>query len=252
MRAANQALFVLFLLIEVLPVLVKLLSMVGKPTLYDRLLEKTETGLEARADHDDDVAMQIAQHRVDEQVRQGKEATTLLVEKQSEIAKNAIDTWGRIALSRSDAELARWYARFSGHQAGAAPAGPPPEPAATVTIPTVTMPTATHPTATHPTATHQTVPNQTVPNQTIVDPTASAPPVTVPPTTGSPGSGIASTVPVATPALDPGEEAFPPVPAQRSPDGGQTYQQFRATAGVPGNNGHQLGGLASTETLNDY
>ena len=194
------------------------------------------------------MATQIAQHRVHEQVRQGKEATTLLVEKQSEIAKKAIDTWGRIALSRSDAELARWYARHSGHQAGGAPAGPPPEPAPAVTISTSARSAATNQTADNRTVTIPTVPQF---RQSSTRP-CRTPPVTVASTPWSRGSGTASTAPMDTPALDPGEETFPPVPAQRSPAGSQTYQQFRATAGVPGTNGHRPSSPVSAEPLNDH
>jgi len=168
MRSANLALFLLFLLIEVLPVVVKLLSMINKPTLYDRLLEIEEDNLTTRATQEDDVALQIDQHRVAEQIRQGKEATTLLVDKQGEIARRAIDLWGRIAMSRSDAELARWYAQYSGQAAPAPPAPPPP-----------TAPSA--------------------PTRPL------------------------------------------PVPVPLNTAGGQTYQQFKAVAGVPATNGTRPG-----------
>lgn len=180
MRSANLALFLLFLLIEVLPVMVKLLSMVGKPTLYDRLLETEEANLTTRATHQDDVALQIDQHRVAEQIRQGKEANTLLVDMQGEIAKKAIAVWGQIAMSRSDAELARWYAQYSGGQlppsSGTAPAHPLPQQPTSNSV---------HPSSTAPTA-----------------------PLSVP-----------------TPRAA----------------GGQSYQQFKAVAGVPATNGHQPG-----------
>lgn len=121
MRSANWALFLLFLLIEVLPVLVKLLAMVGPETLYDKLLRNEEGTLESRATLDNDNAVQLDKHRVDEQLRAGKEANTALVDKQSEIARKAIDVWGKIATSRSDAELARWYAQHAGSTAPPAP-----------------------------------------------------------------------------------------------------------------------------------
>lgn len=134
MRLANYALLSLFLLIEVLPVLVKLLSLVGKESLYDRVLAKDEETLTKRSNHRNDVALAIEEDLKDQQVEQGKEVNKLLVAKQTEIAKKAIEMWGEIATSRSDDELARWYARHSG-QAAAAPAPP----ATTVPL-SVTMP----------------------------------------------------------------------------------------------------------------
>lgn len=180
MTTANWSLFLLFMLIEVLPVAVKLMSMIGPPTLYDRLLASEETTLETRATVANDVVVQLEKHRVAEQIRQGKEANALLVDKQSEIAKKAIDVWGQIAISRSDEELARWYARHAGQRPPGGPAAPAVQP-----IPAPT-PMNTAPTA----------------------------------------------LPV--PAS---------VPGQGMPRTGQTYQQFKAAAGVPTNNSHLPGGL---------
>lgn len=146
MRSASWALFLLFLLIEVLPVLVKLLAMVGPETLYDKLLRNEENTLESRATLDNDNAMKLDKHRVKKQLRAGKEANTALVDKQYEIAKKAIDVWGKIATSRSDAELARWYAQHAGSfaPAGGPSAGPGSGPAAS-TVPTPRPPTPPSP-----------------------------------------------------------------------------------------------------------
>lgn len=138
MQSANFALFLLFLFLEVLPVMVKLLTMVGNSTLYDRLLVQAETKLQNRATQQDSVDEALDQHRVAEQIRQGKEATTLLVDKQAEIARKAIDTWGRIAADRSDQELGRWFAQHGGTgpaptRGGPAPVSGPP----TIAAPTV-------------------------------------------------------------------------------------------------------------------
>jgi Domain of unknown function (DUF4407) len=126
MRSANWALFLLFLLIEVLPVLVKLLAMVGRETLYDRLLRSEEDTLEQRATMTSNNILELEKHRAAEQLTAGQQANTLLVAKQSEIAKKAIDIWGRIATSRSDAEIARWYAQHAGQQATPAPSSAAP------------------------------------------------------------------------------------------------------------------------------
>jgi hypothetical protein len=137
MAAASIALSLLFLLIEVLPVVVKLLTMVGPPTLYERILANEEDTLEKRATQRNDVVTQVEQHLKDEQVRQGQDVNKLLVDKQSAIAKKAIDTWGRIAMSRSDQELARWYAAHSGQAPAPAPtpAPAPPKVPTAITVP---------------------------------------------------------------------------------------------------------------------
>jgi len=168
MAAANWALFLLFMLIEILPVAVKLMSMVGPPTLYDRLLAREETTLETRATMQDDVVVQLEQHRVTEQIRQGKQANTVLVDKQSEIARKAIDVWGEIATSRSEEELARWYARHSGQRPAGHPAAAPAAPPAPAPAPANN---AADTLATETTATDIT---------TITTPTAPPPPAPVP------------------------------------------------------------------------
>ncbi|HYS34272.1 MAG TPA: DUF4407 domain-containing protein, partial [Pseudonocardiaceae bacterium] len=111
---AEKLLALLFLLVELLPVLVKLLSMIGPPTLYDRILHDEEDHLHARAAGRIDLADQIDEHGRAEQLRLGKDARTLLAEKQFELAKDAIDVWHQVAKSRTDDELARWYARHAG------------------------------------------------------------------------------------------------------------------------------------------
>jgi hypothetical protein len=125
MELAGLALTLLFLLIEVLPVVVKLLSLVGEPTLYDKLLVKEEKTLEKRAGGRTDLTLEIEQDLQDQQLRQAKAANKLLVDQQAEIAKEAIETWGRVAKSRSDEELKRWYQAHSGEPE---PVAPPPSP----------------------------------------------------------------------------------------------------------------------------
>jgi hypothetical protein len=120
MAAANLALFLLFLFIELLPVLVKLLSMTGKPTLYDRLLQQEESKLEKRAANlqtramaNDEILVQLELDRTAQQLVKGKEANTLLVQEQSKIAARSIEVWAAVAMERSEDELARWYAHHS-------------------------------------------------------------------------------------------------------------------------------------------
>ena len=151
MQRASLALTLLFLLIEVLPVLVKVLANLGEPTLYDRILDKEEETLEKRAVQHHDVVLEVEEDLKNEQIRQGKDNNKLLVGKQSEIAKKAIDTWGRIAISRADDELARWYAKHSGQTQPAGPAAQAAPVPNRKTVPTsVTVPLAVPPTPAAP------------------------------------------------------------------------------------------------------
>jgi hypothetical protein len=134
MQLAGLALTLLFLLIEILPVVVKLLSLVGEPTLYDKLLVKEEKTLEKRAGGRTDLTLEIEQDLQDQQLKQAKAANKLLVGQQAEIAKNAIETWGRIAKSRSDEELKRWYQAHSDEPEPVTPPPPATRPIA-VTVP---------------------------------------------------------------------------------------------------------------------
>ncbi len=135
MQLAKLALALLFLLIEILPVVVKLLSLAGEPTLYDKLLAKEEKTLEKRAGGRTDMTLEIEQDLQDQQLQQAKLANKLLVDQQAEIAKDAIETWGRIAKSRSDEELKRWYRANSGEPEPAAAPPPPAAPSVAKTVP---------------------------------------------------------------------------------------------------------------------
>jgi hypothetical protein len=72
----------LFLLIEMLPVIAKLLTMTGRPTLYDRLLVEEEESLHRLASQQYRLVRQVEQHRVDEQIRASREVATLLADLQ--------------------------------------------------------------------------------------------------------------------------------------------------------------------------
>jgi hypothetical protein len=118
MGTATLLLNILFLMVEVLPVLAKLLTMIGPPTLYDRLLSQEEEHVATSATKRIGVADELNEFGKAEQVRLGKEARTLLAGEQFEIAKKAIDTWATIAKSRADEELRNWYAANAGQPTG--------------------------------------------------------------------------------------------------------------------------------------
>jgi Domain of unknown function (DUF4407) len=136
-RTADDALFLLFMFVELLPILVKLLVGFGPPTLYEQLVQSREErakrheDAEAQADSvwsakqrviaevRSDVRLQLEKDRAQAQVDAGKQMNQELVAKQTEIAMKAIETWGKVASARNDAELKRWYQEHSSGDSGA-------------------------------------------------------------------------------------------------------------------------------------
>lgn len=138
MLVAHLALALLFIFIELLPVLVKLLALFGKETHYEHLVTAQEADLKQSfndklalfrrsAKLREDAVMDIDQHRATAQVVAGKAANDLLVVKQTEIAEKAVDVWAKVAMARSDDELAFWYATHTGQPLPAAAAAATPQ-----------------------------------------------------------------------------------------------------------------------------
>jgi hypothetical protein len=241
---ANIALGLLFMAIELLPVLVKLLTTFGPKTHYDRLVGRQESELadafdnqvdlrRKRAGLDDDAFLQIAQHRAALQVDQGKELNDRVVDKQSKIAQKAVDTWAVIAAARSDDELRRWYAQQTGGQpapsAVAAPvatasSGAPTSPGQTVIPPPPSPPAAPTPPQQQAGAQQVTVP--------LPRPGGS------PPQQGPPSS------PAVSPAVPPKPATPGAVPAAAAvPGQASGYRQFKAMVAAhatvpPSSNNH--------------
>lgn len=140
MLAAHGALFLLFVFIEVLPVLMKVLAAAGPPSLYDQLLARREKDALDRADVDSAelragqeeerrirtveeaerariaqeraaVPLALEQHRAAAQIEAGKRANLDLAARQEELAQRAIAVWGEVAAARTDKELRDWYER---------------------------------------------------------------------------------------------------------------------------------------------
>lgn len=158
LRTAHHALFLLFLSIEVLPVLVKILVGMGSPSLYEKLLARREDEIDRRdaarsgprtglADIDLDVQHQIEQDRAKGRVEMGKAANAALFKRQTEITLKAIDTWGQVAAARNDEQLDRWFRQHRADQPPAASTTPA-TPGASVTPDTVTTRAATGPVST--------------------------------------------------------------------------------------------------------
>lgn len=144
-HTAQRALFLLFLLIEVLPVLVKFLSGFGPPSLYEQLVQRREQEINrddaaragprtAIADLHLDVIQQLEQDRAAKRIKMGKAANAALFAKQTEITQKAIDVWGQVASARNDEQLARW---FQQHQAEHS--------LSTLVVPSATGPVVTSP-----------------------------------------------------------------------------------------------------------
>jgi hypothetical protein len=125
LRLAQVVLFLLFLSIEVLPVVVKLLQLAGPPTVYDQLidqLEKSAKRAEAKAVareeniNDDYAELQadLEHNQASLQFDAGLQANRLLVAEQSAIAERAIRRWAEEAQRRSDDGLAQWFNHHPG------------------------------------------------------------------------------------------------------------------------------------------
>jgi hypothetical protein len=117
---AHLMLFLLFLSIEILPVLTKLLSSFGTATLYDRLVERDDEKADAadgiQAQVERDMAQVAADHRLtlardqaDGQLQAGRVAVQALVDTQTKIALKAVAVWAQLATARSDEQINQWY-----------------------------------------------------------------------------------------------------------------------------------------------
>ena len=245
MHLAHWALFLLFLLIEVLPVLVKSLAVFGGETAYDRELSRHERLLEKRATARDDVYQQLEDDRMIGQVNAGKLANAKLVEKQAEIAARAIDVWGVLASSRSEKELADWYARHS----GGAPM--PPLPAAPAP--------AGGPSPANGGGGAATTPGS-APTRPLPIPAPAPAPAATPTAANSANGGATATTAPATTVPMPASAATTvtaptPIPTVPMPRSAQSYQQFRATHSAPqpvptsSVNGHSYGNTSSSSEV---
>jgi Domain of unknown function (DUF4407) len=117
---AHLMLFLLFLSIELLPVVTKLLAGFGAPTLYDRLVAREDDDvdgadiLRARIEKDieqvrADGRLTLARAQTDTQVMAGRVAMQALVDQQTAIALKAVAMWGDLAKLRADEQLDQWY-----------------------------------------------------------------------------------------------------------------------------------------------
>ena len=129
MQLAHLAVFLLFFLLELLPVIVKVLALTSRETTYDTLLAREDVEvLDDDADgrrRDDDtrhrVRDAIEADRADRMIEAGKDANAHIMETHRTVSRRAVDVWGHVALARSDEQLRAWYAAQS---SGPFPLGP--------------------------------------------------------------------------------------------------------------------------------
>lgn len=144
MWVAHLTLILLFVCIELLPVLVKIMSVTGPKSLYEQLVEKRDEDAlvadQVWSDKQREIAllrvgvrMDLEQDRADAQTDAGKRSNAVLVAAQEDIAKRAVQVWADVAKRRADHELAAWLAQYGGGQATAGPLGPYSHPAPPVT-----------------------------------------------------------------------------------------------------------------------
>jgi hypothetical protein len=125
----------LFVCVEILPVLMKFLVNIGKPTAYDRVLMMQDSGdadlfeiqhdgqlaaEQARADSILDVEKDRSVRQRDAQLKVNDE----VVRQQAEIIKKALAVWGEHAVRRAEEQLAE-YERQLNQSAGQTPVPTP-------------------------------------------------------------------------------------------------------------------------------
>jgi hypothetical protein len=119
---AQFVLFLLFMSLELLPVLTKLIQLGGPPTVYDQLIERAEDDAKrasARAaareqyivDSYAEYQAALEQDQAERQYEAGRRANQLLVAEQEALAERAIRRWAQEARQRSDHELSAWFDR---------------------------------------------------------------------------------------------------------------------------------------------
>ena len=125
MWIAHLTLILMFVCIELLPVLVKLMSVTGPKSPYELVAERRDDDAVAAdriwSDKQLDIAeirakvrTKLEKHRADAQITAGKAANDALVAAQQEIAEKAVQVWANVAKRKADHELQAWFAQYGG------------------------------------------------------------------------------------------------------------------------------------------
>lgn len=126
---AQSLLFLLFMSLEVLPVLVKLMQVAGPRTVYDELVDelndsarriaaKESNREEAVVDEYSEYRTQLELDQAKRQYEAGREANALLVSEQAAIAERAIRRWAAEASTRSERDLDSFFRDINGTPVG--------------------------------------------------------------------------------------------------------------------------------------
>ncbi|WP_368496928.1 DUF4407 domain-containing protein [Herbiconiux sp. A18JL235] len=129
LNVAHIMIAALFVCIELLPVIVKVLSNLGSPTAYDRMLDVREdsevSGGEiwarerARAiEAEASVQVSVASDRAEQQLEFGKRINAAVLEQQEAVISRALEVWGSYAGARAAARMEEWERELESGEAG--------------------------------------------------------------------------------------------------------------------------------------
>lgn len=140
--AARYAVAALFMCLELLPVIFKVLTNLGRPTAYDDVLTKTEdvevaaatADIDARRDREKlrtDAQMEAEKDRIDKQQAAVLKINDAVVAHQVDVIDAALERWTDHAKATASERLNSWAATLGGTgTVGMPPAGMPPRPTA--------------------------------------------------------------------------------------------------------------------------
>jgi hypothetical protein len=129
LNVAHIMIALLFICIELLPVIVKVLSNLGVPTAYDRLVDVREDGEvsggsvwaseRARAiEVEAGVQVSVAEDRAARQVKFGKKVNKAVLEQQEVVISRALEVWGEYAGARAAERMEEWERSLAAADAG--------------------------------------------------------------------------------------------------------------------------------------
>ncbi|MGD8166680.1 DUF4407 domain-containing protein [Herbiconiux sp. P16] len=119
LNVAHIMIALLFICIELLPVIVKVLANLGGPTAYDRMLDVREDGEvsggaiwaseRARAiEVEAGVQVAVASDRAARQLKFGKRINKAVLEQQEAVIAQALEVWGTYAATRAAERMGEW------------------------------------------------------------------------------------------------------------------------------------------------
>ncbi len=119
LNVAHIMIALLFVCIELLPVIVKVLANLGVPTAYDRLVDLREDGevsggaiwASSRAqaiEVEAGVQVAVAEDRAARQVKYGKRVNKAVMQQQEAVISRALEVWGGYASARAAERMGEW------------------------------------------------------------------------------------------------------------------------------------------------